>query len=160
MLLALLRVHRCGRAGQFQPAPTSRTGHYQEVGDRERAVSIARLAAPYMHARLHAVAGTDGVSRPPVRDEQSLATIARKVALAFRLAVGEEKVIEDAGDGVNGEARQRLTAMDATSTIGGAVAAECRKRKAAYCRIATWPILMICACAYAPGAIASEISSR
>ena len=66
-------------------------GHYQEVGDRERAVSIARLAAPYMHARLHAVAGTDGMSLPPVRDEQSLAVTARKVALAFRLAALGEK---------------------------------------------------------------------
>ena len=76
-------------------------GHYQEVGDRERAVSIARLAAPYMHARLHAVAGTDGMSLPSVRDEQSLAVIARKVALAFRIvAQGKEAgVIKDAGDG-------------------------------------------------------------
>jgi hypothetical protein len=57
-----------------------------------------------MHARLHAVAGIDGVSRPPVRDEQSLATIARKVALAFYLASREEKagLIEDAGDGGDG----------------------------------------------------------
>lgn len=76
-------------------------GHYQKVGDRERAVSIARIAAPYMHARLHAVAGTDGMSLPPVRDEQSLAVIARKVALAFYLTAREEKagLIEDAGDG-------------------------------------------------------------
>jgi hypothetical protein len=75
--------------------------HYQEVGDRDRAVSIARLAAPYMHARFHAVAGTDGMSFRPVRDEQSLATIARKVALAFRLAALEEKagLMEGAGDG-------------------------------------------------------------
>ena len=79
-------------------------GHYQEVGDRERAVSIARLAAPYMHARLHAVAGTDGTSLPPVRDEQSLAVIARKVALAFRIAAQgtEAGLIEDAGDGGDG----------------------------------------------------------
>jgi hypothetical protein len=63
-------------------------------------LGVARLAAPYMHARLHAVAGTDETSLPPVRDEQSLAVIARKVALAFRLAVGEKAgLIEDAGDG-------------------------------------------------------------
>ena len=76
-------------------------GHYQDVGDRERAVSIARLAAPYMHARLHAVAGTDSMSLPPAHNEQSLAVIARKVALAFRIAAqgAEARLIEDTDDG-------------------------------------------------------------
>ncbi len=92
---------------------------YQEEGNLERAAAVAKDAAPYMHPRLHAVAGSDGVPVVPV-DEQSLATIARKVALAFRIVSqgAESGLIEDAGDSLSGEARQRLT----TSTIGGAVA--------------------------------------
>jgi hypothetical protein len=87
-------------------------GHYQAAGNRDKAVAIAKMAAPYMHARLHAVAGTDGMSRPPVRDEQSLATIARKVALAFRIASqGKEAgLIEDAGDGLRSDLLKRLAA--------------------------------------------------
>jgi hypothetical protein len=63
-------------------------------------VAIAKDATPYMHPRLHAVAGA-GVPIPPDDQGQSLATIALKVALAFYLAAREEKagLIEDAGDG-------------------------------------------------------------
>jgi hypothetical protein len=70
-------------------------------------VAIAKDAAPYMHPRLHAVAGA-GVPIPPDDQGQSLATIALKVALAFYLAAREEKagLIEDAGDGA--EARDTL----------------------------------------------------
>ena len=64
-------------------------------------MAIAKDAAPYMHPRLHAVAGAGGVPIPPDDRGQSLAAIARKIALAFYLASREEKagLIEDAGDG-------------------------------------------------------------
>jgi hypothetical protein len=75
--------------------------HYQAIGNRDKAVAIAKDAAPYMHPRLHAVAAARGVPIPPDDQGQSLAAIARKVALAFRLAALGEKagLIEDAGDG-------------------------------------------------------------
>jgi hypothetical protein len=75
--------------------------HYQAIGNRDKAVAIAKDAAPYMHPRLHAVAGAGRVPIPPDDGGQSLATIARKVALAFYLTAREEKagLTEDAGDG-------------------------------------------------------------
>jgi hypothetical protein len=60
--------------------------HYQAIGNRDKAVAIAKDAAPYMHPRLHAVAAAGGVPIPRDNGGQSLATIARKVALAFRIA--------------------------------------------------------------------------
>jgi hypothetical protein len=74
---------------------------HQEAGNLDRAAAIAKDAAPYMHPRLHAVAGADGVSIPPEAGGQNLAMIARKIALAFRLAALGEKagLTEDAGDG-------------------------------------------------------------
>jgi hypothetical protein len=75
--------------------------HYLRVGDLENAIAVAKLAAPYMHPRLHAVANADAAPGRLEKSEQSLAMIARKVAFAFRIAAqgAEAKQIEDAGDG-------------------------------------------------------------
>ena len=78
--------------------------HYQAIGNRDKAVAIAKDAAPYMHPRLHAVAGAGGVPSPPEDGGHDLAMIARKVAFAFRIMAqnAEPKQIEDAGDGGDG----------------------------------------------------------
>ncbi|MGH8742934.1 MAG: hypothetical protein ACREUY_01500 [Burkholderiales bacterium] len=75
--------------------------HDQAIGNRNKAVAIAKDAAPSMHPRLHAVAGAGGVPIPPDDGGQSLATIARKVALAFRIVSmeAEARLMKDARDG-------------------------------------------------------------
>jgi hypothetical protein len=90
-----------GGAGINRRDPARRVRHYQAIGDRKRAIEVAKDAAPYMHPRLHAVAGAGGVPTSPADGGQSLAAIARKVALAFYLTAREDKagLIEDAGDG-------------------------------------------------------------
>ena len=73
---------------------------HQEAGNLDRAAAIAKDAAPYMHPRLHAVAGANGVSIPPEDDAPDLVMMARKIALAFRLAAQEKaEQIEDPADG-------------------------------------------------------------
>ena len=63
--------------------------HYQAIGNRDKAVAIAKDAAPYMHPRLHAVAGADLKPKGGLLDDggPDLVTMARKVALAFRLTL-------------------------------------------------------------------------
>jgi hypothetical protein len=74
--------------------------HYLRVGDLENAIAVAKLAAPYMHPRLHAVASADAAPGRLEKSEQSLAMIARKVALAFRLLAQEKaEQIEDPAAG-------------------------------------------------------------
>ena len=72
--------------------------YYQAIGNRDKAVAIAKDAAPYMHPRLHSVAGANGVSIPPEDDAPDLVMMARKIALAFRLNA-EAGLSEDVGDG-------------------------------------------------------------
>ena len=67
--------------------------YYQAIGNRDKAVAIAKDAAPYMHPRLHAVAGADLKPKGGLLDDGApdLVMMARKIALAFRLAEMEEK---------------------------------------------------------------------
>ena len=63
--------------------------HYQAIGNRDKAVAIAKDAAPYMHPRLATVAvgGTPGA--PIETKDVTMAELARRIAFIFREAARE-----------------------------------------------------------------------
>jgi hypothetical protein len=59
--------------------------HYLDLGNRDRAVSIAKDAAPYMHPRLTAVAHGGQEGAPPIKTEST-------IIYSGALAKGDESI--------------------------------------------------------------------